>query len=264
MLLQRPDAVVAHHADDVHAVARERVELHPAEAERAVAEQQHDLALGVRELGRQRVAGPGAQAAERPRVQPAARLVGVDDAPRVGDEVAAVADDDRVAVEHLAELARRGASGAAARGRRRARPARPRASRSRPRAAARPTRRSRIRPPAAVRSASSVAADRAVAARPRRRAGGRGPARRGRSTTISVSSPNDAPKPRRKSIGTPTTSATSAPFSAVAARAREEQLVVGGHAAAREAVEEDRDAAAPRRARAARPRRGPSRGSCRP
>ena len=44
MLLQAPDAVVAHDADDVHAVARERVELHPREAERAVAEQQHDLA----------------------------------------------------------------------------------------------------------------------------------------------------------------------------------------------------------------------------
>ena len=36
---------------------------------------------------------------------------------------------------------------------------------------------------------------------------------------------------------------------AVRARAREEQLVVGGHAAARQAVEEDGDAAAPRRAR---------------
>jgi hypothetical protein len=33
-----------------------------------------------------------------------------------------------------------------------------------------------------------------------------------RSTTISVSSPIDWPKPRRKSIGTPTTSATSAPL----------------------------------------------------
>ncbi len=57
------------------------------------------------------------------------------------------------------------------------------------------------------------------------------------------------------------TSATSAPFSAGRARAREEQLVVGGHAAARQAVEEDGDAAAPRPARAARSRRGPSRGS---
>jgi hypothetical protein len=32
--------------------------------------------------------------------------------------------------------------------------------------------------------------------------------------TISVSAPNEPPKPRRKSIGTPTTSATSASLSA--------------------------------------------------
>ena len=61
--------------------------------------------------------------------------------------------------------------------------------------------------------------------------------------TISVSSPKAAPKPSLKSIGTPTTIATSAPESAGAARAREEQLVVGRHAAAREAVEEDGDPA---------------------
>ena len=54
-------------------------------------------------------------------------------------------------------------------------------------------------------------------------AGGRGWTRSGSArsmTTISVSSPNAPPKPSRKSIGTPTTSATSAPFSA-AERTRE-------------------------------------------
>ena len=92
------------HPDDVHAVAGERVELHPGEAEGAVAEQQHDLALGLGELRRQRVAGARAETAERARVEPAARLVAVHDAARVGDEVPAVADHDRVAVEHLVEL----------------------------------------------------------------------------------------------------------------------------------------------------------------
>ena len=77
-------------------------------------------------------------------------------------------------------------------------------------------------------------------------------------------SPNAWPKPSRKSIGTPITSATSAPFEPGAARAREEERVVGRQAAAREPVEEDGDADAPPPARAARPRRGPSRGSCRP
>jgi len=104
MLLQAPDAVVAHHADDAHAVARERVPLHAAEAERAVAEQQHDLALGSRQPGRQGVARPAAEAAERTGVQPAARLIGLARATGVGGEVAAVADHDRVPVEQLAEL----------------------------------------------------------------------------------------------------------------------------------------------------------------
>ena len=104
MMLERPDAVVAHHADHAEAVTRHRVELHAGEAEGAVAEQQADLPVGVGELGADRLAGPGAEAAERPRVHPAARLVGVDEAAGVGDEVAAVADHDRVAVEHLAQL----------------------------------------------------------------------------------------------------------------------------------------------------------------
>jgi hypothetical protein len=46
VLLERPDAVVAHDADHVDAVAGERVELHPGEPERAVAEEQDDLAAG--------------------------------------------------------------------------------------------------------------------------------------------------------------------------------------------------------------------------
>ncbi len=105
MLLQRPDPVVPHHADHADPVARERVELHPREAERAVAEQQHDLPLRMRELGCQRVAGAGAQASERAGIEPAARLVRRHDAPRVGDEVAAVADHDGVAVEDRSQLA---------------------------------------------------------------------------------------------------------------------------------------------------------------
>ena len=226
--------------------------------------EQDDLAVGVRELGGERVAGAGAQAAERARVQPAARLVGVDDAPGVGDEVAAVADDDRVAVEHLAELVVQRASGAAARGRRAARPARPRASRSR--CARRSCTQAVVldaagRRPRAARRASPAAPPYSSAAT------GRGCSRTGSarsSTTISVSSPNACPKPRRKSIGTPMTSATSAPLQRRASRAREEQLVVGRHAAARQAVEEDRDAQLLGQRAAAPARRGPSRGWCRP
>ena len=189
MLLERPDAVVAHHADDVDAVARERVELHPGEAERAVAEQQHDLAVGVGELGRQRVARPAAEAAERAGVQPAARLVGVDDAAGVGDEVAAVADRRSRRGRAPRRARRRRASGAAARGRRRAARARPRASRSRSRAGARPSR-AVSGAGRAPRARASVAGSVAVELGGDRRAGARARARRRRSTTISVSSPN--------------------------------------------------------------------------
>ena len=66
MVLERPDPVVAHHADDAEAVARHRVELDPGEAEGAVAEQQADLAVRVGELGADRLPGPGAEAAEGP------------------------------------------------------------------------------------------------------------------------------------------------------------------------------------------------------
>ena len=181
MLLERPDAVVADHPDDVHAVAGERVELHPGEAERPVAEQQHDLAIGPGELGRQRVARARPETPERPRVQPAAGLVAVHEAPGVGDEVAAVADHDRVAVEHPGELGvdphrvQRGAfvvqlgllGGPRARPRLRA----ARRSSGRPPAA---------RPPAAAAIAESVAGDRPVALGGHRPADGCARARRRR------------------------------------------------------------------------------------
>ena len=104
MLLQRPDPVVAHDRDDVYAVAGEGVELHPAEAECPVADEQDNLAVGVGDLGCQRVTDARTQAAERPGIEPAARLVGVDEAAGVGDEVPAVADHDRVTVEELVQL----------------------------------------------------------------------------------------------------------------------------------------------------------------
>ena len=76
----------------------------PREAEGAVAEQADDLAVGVGDLGADRLARAGAETAVGAGVHPAAGLVGIDDAAGVGDEVAAVADHDRVAVEHLGEL----------------------------------------------------------------------------------------------------------------------------------------------------------------
>src|SRR4051794_27814056 len=56
------------------------------------------------QLGADRLAWTGAEAAEWTRIHPATRLVGIDEAAGVGDEVAAVADDDRVALEHFTQL----------------------------------------------------------------------------------------------------------------------------------------------------------------
>jgi hypothetical protein len=57
------------------------------------------------EPGRDRVAEPGAQAAERPGVEPPARALRLDVLAREGDEVAAIPDDHRVVVEDLGQLA---------------------------------------------------------------------------------------------------------------------------------------------------------------
>src|SRR5215207_4976715 len=104
VVLERPDAVVPHNGDDRQIVAGHRVELHTREAEGAVAEQQADLALGVGELGADRLAGPRTEAAVGAGVHPGAGLPGLPDPPREADEVAAVADHDRVAVEEVTEL----------------------------------------------------------------------------------------------------------------------------------------------------------------
>src|SRR4029077_20931726 len=104
VVLERPDAVVAHHPDHAEPVARHRVELHPGKAEGAVAEQQADLAVRVGDLRPDRLTRPGAEAAEGARVHPTARFVGIDEPARIGDEVASIADYHRIAVENFAQL----------------------------------------------------------------------------------------------------------------------------------------------------------------
>ena len=238
----------------------------PREAERAVAEQQHDLAIGMRELRRQRIAGARAQAAERPRVKPAAGLVAVDHAARVGDEVAAVADHDRVAVEHLARAPRTAASGAAARA--------PSSSsaRSASRRSVSAARSSEIHALARAAPCAPAAGAQVRERLPERRRStppptGRGWLRSGSATsitTISVSSPNDAAEAEPEVHRHADHERHVGAFQRLRARAREEQLVVGRHAAARQAVEEHRDPQRLAPARAAPPRRAPSRGRSRP
>ena len=83
----------------------ERVEVAEREPDRAVAEQQDELAVRVRDAGRERVARPHPEAPERAGVEEAAGLVAVDELAGVRHEVAAVADHDRVAVEARPQLA---------------------------------------------------------------------------------------------------------------------------------------------------------------
>src|SRR3954465_2128222 len=56
------------------------------------------------QLGANRLARAGPEATEGTGVHPASRLIGVDEATGVGDEIAAIADDDRVTLEHFAQL----------------------------------------------------------------------------------------------------------------------------------------------------------------
>ena len=105
VLLQSPPAVVAHHHDHRQAVPHEGVDVHQREAGRAVAEQQHHLAAGRASRAADRVAEPGAQAAVRAGVEPAAGCLRLDVLPGERHEVAAVADHDRVVGQPAGELA---------------------------------------------------------------------------------------------------------------------------------------------------------------
>ena len=104
MVLQRQHAVVPHHPDHVDAVPGQGVELHPREPERAISQQEHHLAVGVGQLGRQGVSRPRSEAPEGAAIHPAAGLVRVDRPARVGVEGAAVAHDHRVPVQQPGQL----------------------------------------------------------------------------------------------------------------------------------------------------------------
>src|SRR5262249_1427118 len=105
VLLEAPDAVVADDPDHVGAEAHERVEIAQREPERAVTPHHDDLAPGMGEGGGEGVPGAGAEPAVGTGIEDASRLVAAAVLPGVRPEVAAVADDDRVAVEPAPQLA---------------------------------------------------------------------------------------------------------------------------------------------------------------
>ena len=129
------------HGNHVNAVAHQRVQLHAGEAECAVAEQQHDLAAGMRELGGQRVARPASPGSRTGPGPASPRLVDCRPPARRRRPKSPPSTMTIASRSSTCGRARRTrASGAVARGRRRVRPrSAARLLRSRPRAADRST-----------------------------------------------------------------------------------------------------------------------------
>ena len=198
-------------------------------------EQQHDLPVGMGDARRDRVPHAGAEAAVGTGVEPAPRLIRVHQLAGVGHEVTPVADDDRVAVEHLAQLAvdagrvdRIGVGlelGPLGRGGRPPRRATWRST-ARGRPAFRRTRRSlrgwrRCRRPATAAAVTWPARPSML------------------SVTCTTCASPKLPNDRRKSSGVPMTATTSACFR-YAARAGKGQLVIGRQATTAQPVDEGR------------------------
>ncbi len=74
------------------------------QAERPVAVHDHHGTLGLGQLGRHRVAGADPERSEWTRIEPVPLLVDSHHGGRSGDEIAAVADDDRVLSERVGDL----------------------------------------------------------------------------------------------------------------------------------------------------------------
>src|SRR4051795_4305823 len=98
--------VVADDADERQVEAHRGVEVEAGEAERAVAEEAHDLTVGVGLLGADAERHADADRPERARVHPQAGALRLHDAAGEGDDVAAVADEPRVLGEGLVDLVR--------------------------------------------------------------------------------------------------------------------------------------------------------------
>src|SRR3954468_1975194 len=98
--------VVADDADERQVEAHGGVEVEAGEAERAVAEEAHDLTVGVGLLGADAERHADADRPERAGVHPQAGALRLHDAAGEGDDVAAVADEPCVLGEGLVDLVR--------------------------------------------------------------------------------------------------------------------------------------------------------------
>src|SRR5437773_11690482 len=91
-----PAAVVADDARERQAEAHRRLELHPVQPQGTVAGDQEDTPFRMEELRGERERRADAETAERPGVEPLPRPVESHDLRGAADDVAAVADDDRL------------------------------------------------------------------------------------------------------------------------------------------------------------------------
>src|SRR5262249_29683898 len=94
-------------AHDLDLLAHHRFELHGVQTERAVSVENDDVALRARQLGGHGVAGADPERAEWTRIEPLSRLSRLDRVGGGADEIASVADDDRVVIHHSVDLAAR-------------------------------------------------------------------------------------------------------------------------------------------------------------
>ncbi len=98
--------VVADDRDVRKAESNRGLDIEAGHRKRAVAEQRDDFTLGLRQLGGHRESGADAERSERTGIHPESRTFWTHDVAGEGNDVAAVADEDRVVGEKLVDFVR--------------------------------------------------------------------------------------------------------------------------------------------------------------
>src|SRR5207247_1121268 len=100
-----PRSIIADHRDHGQLLAHHALELHAIQAKGAVAVQDQHLLAGTRELRSHGEASAGSQAAHGTRVEPVTRLIDVDYATAIADDITPVTHHRRILVDEVAYLA---------------------------------------------------------------------------------------------------------------------------------------------------------------
>src|SRR5579884_2617683 len=105
MLDLAPRAIVADDRDDGQVLAYHAFKFHAVQAECAIPIHNQDLLTGASQLRRHRETRACAKTTHRPGIEPVTRLIYVDDAPGVADDVAAIAHYRRILIDEVANFA---------------------------------------------------------------------------------------------------------------------------------------------------------------